>query len=55
MTHMEITALEHSARATHSWMPEGYDGQTHVLPLLAALIPALFIVGAAAFFLFAVV
>jgi hypothetical protein len=46
MTHMEIKAIESTSRAM-TWT-EGYDGQTHYADVLKALAPALFILGAAA-------
>lgn len=55
MTNMEMSQLENSTRVSTVWSPEGYDGHVHVLPLLAALLPALFIVAAAAGFLYFVV
>jgi hypothetical protein len=55
MTNMEMTHLENSSRTSNVWSPEGYDGHVHLWPLLAALVPALFIVAAAAGFLYFVV
>jgi hypothetical protein len=47
MTHMEIKAIENASRAM-TWPTEGYDGQTHYADVFKALAPALFILGAAA-------
>lgn len=47
MTNSEISALEHASRTAIAWAPEGYDGRTHFGTLFAAVLPALFIVGAA--------
>lgn len=54
MTQMDIDRLEHSARAALAWSPEGYDGRIHLGALLAAMLPAIGILGAAAVFLFGV-
>ena len=52
MTNMEL--VEHASRTVTAWAPEGYDGHTHYGALLAAVAPALFIIGVAAGLLLAV-
>jgi hypothetical protein len=52
MTQTEITALEHAGRTAMAWSPEGYDGQVHLGAVLAAIVPAIGILAAAAAFLF---
>jgi hypothetical protein len=51
---MEITALENASHSAKAWMPEGYDGHTHYASLLAALVPALVILGIATYLLYAI-
>jgi hypothetical protein len=52
MTQMEINALEHAGRAAMAWSPEGYDGRIHLSAVLAAMVPAIGILAAAAAVLF---
>jgi hypothetical protein len=54
MTHMEIKAIEDAGRSSMVWSTEGYDGQTHYADVLKALSPALFILGAAAALMLAI-
>lgn len=54
MTQIEISNLEHAGRSAMAWVPEGYDGKTHYDRLLAAALPAIAILAAAAALLFAV-
>jgi hypothetical protein len=53
MTMMEINALEHAGRAAMAWSPEGYDGRVHLGAVMAAMVPAIGILAAAAAILFA--
>jgi len=52
MTRMAINVLEDAGRAAMAWSPEGYDGRVHLGAVLAALVPAIGILAAAAAFLF---
>ena len=52
MTRMEIENIEHAGRAAMAWSPQGYDGQVHFGAVLAAIVPAIGILAAAATFLF---
>jgi hypothetical protein len=52
MSNSEITTIENAGRTAMAWSPEGYDGATHYSSVLAALTPALFILGVAAALLF---
>ena len=54
MTHMEIKAIEDAGRSSMAWSTEGYDGQTHYADVFKALAPALFILGAAAALMLAI-
>ncbi len=52
MTQMEIDTLEHAGRSAMAWTPQGYDGRIHFGAVLAAMVPAVGILAAAATFLF---
>lgn len=52
MTQVEIDALEHAGRTAMAWSPEGYDGRIHLGAVLAAMMPAIGILAAAAAVLF---
>ena len=52
MTTIDIANLEHAGRAAMAWTPEGYDGRAHYGAVLAAMLPALGILGVAAGLLF---
>jgi hypothetical protein len=52
---MESNALDDAGRAAMAWSPEGYDGRLHLGAVLAALVPAIGILAAAAAFLFVAV
>jgi len=52
MTMMEINALEHAGRSALAWSPEGYDGRVHLGAVIAAMLPAVGILAAAAAILF---
>ena len=54
MNSIEIAKLEHASRAAFAWMPEGYDGHVHYGAVLAALVPAVGILAAAATLLLAI-
>ena len=43
-----LASLQHAARPTVAWIPEGYDGRTHYGAVLAAIIPAVGILAVAA-------
>jgi hypothetical protein len=55
MTSIEIANLEHASRSATAWLPEGYDGKTHVAALFTAVIPAIGILTAAVVMLLSVV
>ncbi|MDV3250029.1 hypothetical protein DevBK_01655 [Devosia sp. BK] len=48
MTQAEIRALEHAGRSSMAWPNEGYDEPSHANDVFRALIPAAFILAAAA-------
>lgn len=54
MTYMEIKAIEDAGRTSMAWSTEGYDGETHYIYVVKALAPALFILGAAAALMLAI-
>lgn len=54
MTHLEIANLEHASRSAFGWTPEGYDGRTHYLAVLTAVIPAIGILAVAVTLLLAI-
>ncbi|WP_417308256.1 hypothetical protein [Devosia sp.] len=54
MTQVEISNLEHASRTAVAWSPQGYDGRTHYLAVVAAIVPAVGILAIAASLLLAI-